>query len=98
MAAVEIVGNLDEHFGRHAPNPGARGPCRTAIDDDEALCGLAHFAIRRETGRSCPDDRDLNPTFFPHDGLSLSFPYAFAQSQAHKTAESDTSHFSDGDT
>src|SRR5262245_12077181 len=54
MAAVEIVSNLDKHFGRHAPNPGARGPCRAAINDDEALCGLAHFATRRETGRSCP--------------------------------------------
>ncbi len=56
MAPVKHVGRLDEHLGRHAAHPGARGAPGAVVHDEVAIGALAHLAQGRQPRSARADD------------------------------------------
>ena len=56
MAPVKRAGRLDEHLGRHAAHPGARGAPGAVVHDEVAVGALAHLAQGRQPRSARADD------------------------------------------
>ena len=70
---VEVLRDLDERLGGHAPHPGAGRPRFAAVDQDETPARGLDAPQRVEAGAARTDYRHVHSSLF-HDLLRRGFP------------------------